>query len=414
MEAGYDMTGHDVLLKNFEETFKNEITPLCCADADQVQKNCQRMLDTCRKNEVKLRPHTKTHKTKHIVNMQVADQTIASGVVVSTMAEAKLYLDVNSVKSITYGVPVNIGHMAALRSLATNEQEKPFFVLIDTEAQIKALAADGKANGWQPHVFFKVDCGYHRAGRYPGEMIDDHFDRILRALAEARGVISVVGVYAHSGHSYDAAGDLEFVADIGQTEVKRCIEVTERMRQFGGISMSSPFTVTVGATPTAAMPHWWQDARAITGGLPDVQLEFHPGNYVFFDRQQAKAGSCALHDAGLFVVTRVISHYPERKQILIDAGGLALSRDAAGFIDWGAFIGSKDHGYLKLVRLSQEVGVVTYKDNWPRLQERESLEGLMLAIIPNHACYVGPLHGKIHLCRQGKEVEVLKPCSGWQ
>lgn len=42
---------------------------------------------------------------------------------------------------------------------------------------------------------------------------------------------------------------------------------------------------------------------------------------------QSSLGSCSLDDVACRVATRVIGHYPQRKQLLIDAGFLALSHD---------------------------------------------------------------------------------------
>jgi len=38
-------------------------TPCFLVDVDRVKSNCERMLDTCKRLGVHLRPHMKTHKT---------------------------------------------------------------------------------------------------------------------------------------------------------------------------------------------------------------------------------------------------------------------------------------------------------------------------------------------------------------
>lgn len=55
--------------------------------------------------------------------------------------------------------------------------------------------------------------------------------------------------------------------------------------------------------------------------------QVHPGNYVFFDRQQAAVGACGEGDVAVTVLTRIVGHYAAH--MLCDAGALALSKDTA-------------------------------------------------------------------------------------
>ena len=49
--------------------------------------------------------------------------------------------------------------------------------------------------------------------------------------------------------------------------------------------------------------------------------------FVLLDAQQASLGSCSVDEIAVKVATRIIGHYPHRKQFLVDAGFLALSHD---------------------------------------------------------------------------------------
>jgi D-serine deaminase-like pyridoxal phosphate-dependent protein len=46
--------------------------------------------------------------------------------------------------------------------------------------------------------------------------------------------------------------------------------------------------------------------------------------------QQSIIGSCDRSEVAMFVLTHVIGHYPERNQLLLDAGFTALSNQGAG------------------------------------------------------------------------------------
>lgn len=54
--------------------------------------------------------------------------------------------------------------------------------------------------------------------------------------------------------------------------------------------------------------------------------EIHPGNYVFYDAQQVKLGSCGINDVAGKVLTRVIGHSVRRNQLLVDCGFSALTK----------------------------------------------------------------------------------------
>ena len=82
--------------------------------------------------------------------------------------------------------------------------------------------------------------------------------------------------------------------------------------------------VAVGSTPACAERTGYDaPLRGCT--------EIHPGNYVFFDREQADIGACTADDVACSVACAVISQHRGRKQIMIDAGGIALSKDTARF-----------------------------------------------------------------------------------
>lgn len=66
------------------------------------------------------------------------------------------------------------------------------------------------------------------------------------------------------------------------------------------------------------------------------------------DYQQYLTGSCDLNDIAVRVLTRVIGHYPDREQILIDCGWTGLSHDSLGKLKTG-FCYFEGHPNLKYV-----------------------------------------------------------------
>jgi diaminopimelate decarboxylase len=66
-------------------------TPALVIDLDKVDRNIARMADYCRRHNLKLRPHTKTHKMPGLAKQQV--QSGASGITVAKLGEAEIMVD---------------------------------------------------------------------------------------------------------------------------------------------------------------------------------------------------------------------------------------------------------------------------------------------------------------------------------
>ena len=74
-----------------------------------------------------------------------------------------------------------------------------------------------------------------------------------------------------------------------------------------------------------------------------MMKEIHPGNYVMNDQQQVQLGSCGPGDVAGKVMTRVIGHYPERNQMLVDCGFTALTKQGKGGQDPQTMIAKVEH-----------------------------------------------------------------------
>ena len=126
---------------------------------------------------------------------------------------------------------------------------------------------------------------------------------------------------------------------------------------------------------------------------------------------QASAGSCSIDDVACFVVASVVGHYPDRNQLLVDAGALALSKDQA---PQGGFGGIRGHPELELFGVSQEVGKITSAT--PIDFERFPI-GSRVEILPNHSCLTAACYPCYHVIDsdQGGQAVVArwKPAKFW-
>ena len=156
-------------------------------------------------------------------------------------------------------------------------------------------------------ILIEVDCASGRAGLPPEapELVE------LGRRLEASPGFALQGILTHAGHSYDCRS-VEAVAEVAEVERAAAVTAAEALRAAG---LSAP-VVSVGSTPTAL------HARHLEG-----VTEMRPGVYMLGDLTQVALGSCRAEEIAAAVLTRVIGHNRQAGHLLIDAGGLALSKD---------------------------------------------------------------------------------------
>jgi len=345
------------------------------------------MKERARLHGVCLRPHVKTHKTAEIARMQTPQE--ASGITVSTLAEARFFQKAGF-DNITYAFPITPNKMAEAAELTG--RMKHFHILIDQLETVLAVEAYGRDNNVCFSVFLKIDCGYHRAGVDPSTAESIQLAKQMHASQH----IIFRGILTHAGHSYHCRNPEEIIM-IARQERDVMVEFADRLKQHG----LACETISVGSTPTAIHAPGWQ-------GISEIR----PGNYAFFDKFQSDIGSCRLEEAAATVLTTVVANYPQRHQMLIDAGALALSKDPGAVhlddeIVYGAIPG---YPHLKLFDISQEHGLITSEasiacDDFP--------VGSLLQIIPNHSCLTAALFPKYHVVEGNRVVDEWRPMRGW-
>jgi D-serine deaminase-like pyridoxal phosphate-dependent protein len=181
------------------------------------------------------------------------------------------------------------------------------------------------------------------------------------------------------------------------------VKFAERLTRAG----AAPPEVSVGSTPTLSV-----------GESLEGVTEARPGNYVFYDRFQAAIGSCEPGNAAFSVLASVLSHYPDRNELLIDAGGLALSRDEGpthldpdcGFGEVFSADGTDRLGNLRIYSLSQEHGKVRGLDP---IDYGTLPIGAKLRIVPNHSCLSAALFERYQVFRGAEPVAEWRPVRGW-
>ncbi|XP_062813862.1 uncharacterized protein LOC100555440 isoform X4 [Anolis carolinensis] len=183
-------------------------SPALVVDLDVAKRNAQRMRERCRELGVTLRPHMKTHKT--LEGAQLMTGGTRRRIVVSTLAEARLFADEGGFEDILFAYPLPFDKVEECAALA--ERMEAFHVLVDSAEALAQLeqrpleTEEGKR--WK--VWLKIDCDNHRAGL---KHDDPSAVELAKAIAEG-ATTELAGVYAHCGNSYGCNGvpDIQSVA----------------------------------------------------------------------------------------------------------------------------------------------------------------------------------------------------------
>lgn len=368
-------------------------TPCLLLDRERLQRNIDRFDARARGLGVALRPHLKTAKS---VDVARAIPSVASaGATVSTLAEAE-HFAAAGIRDLLYAVC--LAPQKIPRALALIRRGARLTLAVDSLAAVAPLVAATMDLPRPVDVLVELDCGGGRSG-----LAADSSELLTVAGAlHAAANVRFAGVYTHAGHAYHV-GSLDEVVPVARAERDSVVLAAERLAAHG-----LPCAVrSVGSTPTfAAVDH----LEGVT--------EARPGVYVFGDLFQAGLGSCAPSDIALSVLTTVIGVRPAARQLLVDAGGLALSKDrstaALPGYDCGYGLVTDTEGTLlpgaRLVDVCQEHGFVELP--LPLSVTAWSV-GDRLRVLPNHACMTAAAHGHYHVLEGGVPVARWPRVQGW-
>src|SRR5688500_16937858 len=149
-------------------------TPCLILDLERVRSNATRMSETARRNDVRLRPHIKTHKCIEVGRIQTEGHDGA--ITVSTLAEARAFAG-HGFSDVTYAVPIERGKFDDAIEIAASGVK--LNLLTDDADTVKAL--DDATGNASVHfdVFVKIDSGTHRVGVEPDTPAATEIPRLL-------------------------------------------------------------------------------------------------------------------------------------------------------------------------------------------------------------------------------------------
>ena len=348
-------------------------TPALLVDLDVVDANLVREQDLARERGFDLWPHTKTHKSTWLAQLQVAHG--ASGITVAKLGEADVMRAAGlTTMLIAYPIvgPIKGARLAGLLAQGTNVR-----VAVDSREAADTASAAAHSAGASVGILLEIDTGFHRVGVEPGEAAVPLADYIA-----ARPGLRFLGLASFAGH-ISTAPDEESRRRVLSEEADALARTRDALCRQG----LSPDMISVGGTHHGARM-----------GAIGLATEVRPGTYIYNDRNTMLAGSCREQDCAATVLVTVVSAHDTRA--VVDGGSKTFSSDSSTFGGYGLV---KERPDITFDRMSEEHGVLV----WPR-GARPLRVGERVEIIPNHICPTVNLHEVAFGLRDGAVERVIR------
>ncbi len=346
-------------------------TPALLIDLDIMERNLSRVAAYAQEHGLRLRPHTKTHKSPLLARRQLASG--ATGITVAKVSEAEVMLDA-SPDDLLLAYPV-IGARKLERLVAVARRTRVTVALDSVEAA-RQLSSAAAAAGLKIRVLAEIDAGTGRTGVQPGRAILD----LARTISGMPG-LELVGFAFYPGH-IKALGEEGFAA------LEKLSELVEGVKEdFSRDGLPAP-VVSGGSTPTLFHSH------RIKG-----MNEIRPGTYIFNDRNCVACGACKLDDCAASILTTVVST-ARQNGMMVDGGSKAFFSDrlvTGGDAYFGHIVEAPE---ARLFKMNEEHGYVDLAAS-----PRKFRIGDRIRVIPNHICVAVNLHERAYGLRGDAVVE---------
>ena len=355
-------------------------TPAVLVEKKRLEKNLSDMQEHAAREGVQLRPHTKTHKSVFIANMQ--RDLGASGLTVAKLGEAETFVDAGFEDiRLAYALVGDDKYARVARLMARAR----ISFCVDTFEGASAASTFFSDKGLEAEVVVETDIGYHRCG----VLWNRPEGAVFAARVDEMPGLKVVGILTHAGHSYyGPQSENESLADslkrVSDQERDRMLEFAVSLREAGvRAAVSGDLEISIGSTPSLRyFTNKEHEGFRVT--------EIRPGNYVFHDMTQVNLGVQPIDRCALTAYATVFSKHRNEDgsdRLFLDSGKKVLTSDgafkAAGF---GQILENADN----MVPLPNSVvNALSEEHGWVRIEGGTSLQvGDRVRVVPNHACVV--------------------------
>ncbi|KAK4497620.1 hypothetical protein PRZ48_010273 [Zasmidium cellare] len=131
--------------------------------------------------------------------------------------------------------------------------------------------------------------------------------------------------------------------------------------------------------------------RPDSSQLPALMEAIESRTTIYNDLQQLATGTITRKDLAMTVIAEVCSVYEDRKEVLINAGVLALTREPGDIPGLACVRGTEHEGWI-VDRVSQEHGILVYAGSKESLVEGACKIGDKLELDVQHTCIVGAMY----------------------
>ena len=348
-------------------------TPAIVVDLDVMEQNLVRVASYAKEHGLRLRPHTKTHKSIGIGKRQMA--LGAAGLTVAKVSEAEVMVG-TATPDLLIAYPI-IGRTKLAR---LTEVAKRTNVTVAVDSVFAARQISDAARGAQVEIgiLAEVDVGLGRVGVPPNELL--HLAQAIEKLPH----LHLQGITFYPGH----IKDMEDAGREALAGLNRLLEEILNELRAAGIE---PRVVSGGSTPTLFHSHE-------IAGLTEIR----PGTYVFNDINTVRSGGCTLSQCAASIHTTVVST-PRPGHMIIDGGSKTFSSDrlsTGAEVTFGHLVEApgarfhkmnEEHGYIDLT----QAGAPFHP-------------GDRVRVIPNHICVAVNLHEQVYGVRGDVVQEVWR------
>ena len=345
-------------------------TPALIVDLDIMERNLRRVADYARAHGLRLRPHTKTHKTPALGRMQLA--LGAAGLTVAKVGEAEV-MAATGTPDLLVAYPV-LGERKLARLMEVARRTS-VTVALDSSPAAQQLSEAAAVAGVRIGVLAEMDAGLHRVGVDPGAPLLELVQEIERLpRLEWRGIAFYPGHIKTAGEG----------ADLALEELSGILRNSLTLLRANGLD---PAIISGGSTPTLFRSHE-------VAGLNEIR----PGTYIFNDRNTVACGACSFADCAATILTTVVST-ARAGQFIIDGGSKTFSSDrlvTGGDDGFGQIVGMPGAHFVKM---NEEHGFVSLASGSEELRVGDRIQ-----VVPNHICVAVNLHETIYGVR-GERVE---------
>ena len=352
-------------------------TPALVIDLDIMQRNLRRVADYCHAHDLRLRPHTKTHKSPLIGRMQLDGG--AAGLTVAKVGEAEVMVATGTPDLLLHYPVIGRSKLERLMEVARRTRVT---VALDSVFAAGQLSDAARAAQVEIGVLAEADVGLGRVGVSPGEELVQLAQAVSRLPH-----LSFEGITFYPGH----------IKDNGETGARQMAELRKTIQGMLDDLKRAGLTVAIvsgGSTPTLFRSH----------ELPGLN-EIRPGTYVYNDMNTVREGACAIEDCAASILATVVST-ARPGQMIVDGGSKTFSSDRSivqGDNTFGRLVEAPEANFRAM---NEEHGYVDISH-----AGRQFTVGDRVHVIPNHVCTAVNMHEQAYGVR-GEAVECVWKVEG--